>query len=97
MVFIYLMYYYLQREVRNHLSLFQVGLSVQVGGLNVTNPTLVRGIQQQHVRRNDFIRGQTNKVSDSHILPALLNVGLLLTVGQYEKRKKKQLRKMMKY
>lgn len=77
---------YFQREVRNHLSLFQVGLSIQVGGLDVTDPPWVRGVQQQHVSRDDFITGQTDKVSDLHILPALLHVVLLPAVGQEEQK-----------
>lgn len=73
---------YLQREVWNHLSLFQVGLSIQVCRLDVTNPMGVRGIQQQQVSRDDFITGQMDKVSDPHILPAPVQVGLLLAEGQ---------------
>lgn len=55
----------------------------------------VRGIQQQYVSRNDFITGQTDKISDSHIFPALVNIHFLLAMGQYEETQKTQKVKMM--
>ncbi|PWA16356.1 hypothetical protein CCH79_00004474 [Gambusia affinis] len=51
-----------------------------VCSFNVTDPTGVRGVQQQQVSRDDFITRQTDKVSDSHVTPAPVNVGLLLAV-----------------
>ena len=79
---------YLKWEAQNHLLLFQVGFSVQIDSFNVTNPTRVRGIKQQHISRNYFITGQSDKVTNAHIFPALPGVGLLLTVEEYRQIQK---------
>lgn len=68
---------YLSWQISDQLSLFEVGLPVQVGRLDVADAVGVRGVQQQHVCRDDLITGQTDKVPHMDILPTLVHIRLL--------------------
>jgi hypothetical protein len=65
---------YKLREATDHLSSLQVGLSVQVGGLNVAQPIGVTGGQEQNVRRDDLIAAKTHKVSHVDFFPESVHV-----------------------
>ena len=64
-------------EAADHLSLLQVGLSVQRGGLDVTQAVGVAGAEQEHVRGQDLVAAQPDEVSDPDLLPEPLQVAPL--------------------
>lgn len=68
---------YLSWQISDQLSLFEVGLPVQVGRLDVADAVEVRGVQQQHVCRDDLVTGQTDKVPHADVLPTLVHIRLL--------------------
>ena len=65
-------------QVPHHLPLLEVGLSVQIGRLDVTHSVGVGGVQQHHVRRDDLITEQPHQVPHTHISPALVHILMLL-------------------
>lgn len=65
---------YKLREAADHLPPLQVGLSVQVGGLDVAQPVGVTGGEQQNVRREDFVAAKTHKVSHVDFFPESVHV-----------------------
>lgn len=69
-------------QVSDHLSLFQVGFSVQVGGFDVTDPIWVGWVKQHHIGRNYLITAQMHHVTHKHISPAPLHIALLFTATQ---------------
>lgn len=64
-------------EAAHHLSLLQVGLSVQRSRLDVTQPVWIAGAQQQHVSRNDLITAQPDEISHTDLLPVLFHITAL--------------------
>ena len=56
---------------RCHLPLFQVGLSIDIGGLNVTHSVGVAGVEQEDVCRNHLITRELDKVTQTYPLPLL--------------------------
>ena len=56
---------------RCHLSLFQVGLSIDIGSLNVTHSVGIAGVEQKDVCRNHLITRELNKVTQLYPLPLL--------------------------
>ena len=64
-------------EAADHLSLLQVGLPVQRGGLNVTQAVWVAGAEQENVSRQDLVAAQPDEVPDPDLLPEALQVALL--------------------
>lgn len=72
---------HLAAEARHHLALFEVGLPIEVGSLQVADPLLVRGVEQQDVCRDGLVTLQLHKVPHSDIFPALLHVSMFLPVA----------------
>lgn len=72
---------HLAAEAHHHPALLEVGLPIEAGSLQVADPILVRGVEQQDVCWDDLIALQLHKVPHSDIFPALLHVSLLLPVA----------------
>lgn len=75
-------------EAADDLPLLEVGLSVQCGGLDVTQAVGVTGAQQQHVSREDLVTSQPDEVSHPHLLPVLLHIASLGSVRTMRGRKR---------
>ena len=56
---------------RGDLPLFQVGLSIDIGSLNVTHSMGVARVKQKNVCWNDLITRELNKVTQTYLLPLL--------------------------
>lgn len=67
-------------EAADHLSLLQVGLSVQRGGLDVTQAVGVARAEQEHVGGQDLVAAQPDEVSNPDLLPEPLQVAPLRSV-----------------
>lgn len=65
-------------EAADHLPSLQVGLSIQVGSLNVAQAIRVTGGQQQNVRRDDLIAAKTHKISHTDFFPESVHILLFL-------------------
>ena len=61
-------------EASDHLAPFQVGLSIQVGCLDVAQPVGVTGVEQQDVCRDDLVAAKTHKVSHADFFPESVHV-----------------------
>lgn len=59
-------------DAGHHPPLLQVGLSIQVGRLDVTHAAWVWRVQEQQVCWDGLIANYLDKISHSHILPAPL-------------------------
>lgn len=56
--------------------MLQVGLSIQVGSLNVAQPIGVTGGKQQNVCRDDLIAAKTHEVSHTDFFPESVHIRL---------------------
>lgn len=65
---------YLAGEPHHHLSLFKVGLPVEVGSFQVADAILVRGVQQQDVSWDGLVTPQLHEIPHVDIFPAFLNI-----------------------
>lgn len=65
-------------EATDHLPSLQVGLSIQIGSLDVAQSIRVTGGQQQNVRRDDLIAAETHKISHSDFFPESIHILLFL-------------------
>lgn len=74
------------KEAADDLPLFEVGLSIQCGGLNVAQTVWVTGAQQQDVSGEDLITSQPDEVSHPHLFPVLLHIASLHSVKKIEKK-----------
>ena len=54
-----------------HLSLLKVSLPINVGRLDVADATGVAGPEEKHVRRDDIVGSQFDKVADADFLPLI--------------------------
>lgn len=70
----------LAAEPHHNLALFEVGLPIKVGSLQVADPILIGGVEQQDICWDDLVTLQLHKVSHSDIFPALLHISMFLPV-----------------
>lgn len=71
---------YLAGEPHHDSSLFKVGLPIEVGSFQVTDPVLIRGVQQQDISWDGLVTLQLHKIPHSDIFPAFLNVSTFFPV-----------------
>ncbi len=73
-------------EAPDDLALLEVVLAVQVRGVDVADPGVVAGVQEDDVRRDHLVTRQVHEVADPDVLPRAPHVRRLRAANTMVKR-----------